>query len=471
MSHNVALYARISKDRAGAGLGVDRQLADCRERAAQLGWTVTVERVDNDLSAYSGKTRPGYNALLNDLRTGQVSAVIAWHPDRLHRRPAELEEFISLCESRGVAVQTCRAGEVDLSTPSGRMVARMLGAAARHEVEHMVERQQSAKLRAARDGKFRGGRRAFGYNVDGLTVCEPEALVIRELASRAIAGESMKSLARDLNERGLTGTRGALWTGASIRDALVRPRNAGLMVHHGEIMGPALWPAVLPQDTWRALRAVLTDPHRIRVKSMARRWLGSGLYLCGRSGCDLTARITSTGAASKGTARWSYRCRGDAVHVDRSAIHVDALVTATVLSRLSQPDAADLFGPDSEPGEDAAALYVESAVTQARLDELVGLFAEKAIDARQLADGSRRFREQLADLEKRINAAFIPTVLDGLVDVPDVDAVWEGLSLDRQRAVVDSLVSVTILPGKRGRKPGGIYFDPETVDIQWRDQT
>lgn len=105
--------------------------------------------------------------MLEDLKSGRANAVVAWHPDRLHRRPVELEPFIDVIEAAGAVVKTCTAGELDLGTPSGRMVARMFGAAARHEVEHAIERMRSkqAQLRAggcrtagrARSGTRRGG--------------------------------------------------------------------------------------------------------------------------------------------------------------------------------------------------------------------------------------------------------------------------------------------------------------------------
>ena len=57
-----AIYTRISKDREGAGLGVERQRADCQELAGRLRWTVVEVFSDNDISAYSGRTRPGYQA-------------------------------------------------------------------------------------------------------------------------------------------------------------------------------------------------------------------------------------------------------------------------------------------------------------------------------------------------------------------------------------------------------------------------
>ena len=70
----VGIYARISLDRRD-GEGAARQLADCRELAKSRGWTDIAEYVDNDISAYSGRRRPEYERLLDDLRAKRLSAV------------------------------------------------------------------------------------------------------------------------------------------------------------------------------------------------------------------------------------------------------------------------------------------------------------------------------------------------------------------------------------------------------------
>ena len=114
------IYCRISKDRAGAGLGVERQRDDCQALADALGWTVVFVYEDNDISAYSGKPRPQYQAMLQALRDGKADAIIAWHTDRLHRSPIELETFISVCETHHVTVRTVQAW------PAGAHVVRML---------------------------------------------------------------------------------------------------------------------------------------------------------------------------------------------------------------------------------------------------------------------------------------------------------------------------------------------------------
>jgi DNA invertase Pin-like site-specific DNA recombinase len=70
--------------------------------------------------------------MLEAIDAGQVDAVLAWHADRLHRSPVELERYISTCEQPGRSVPThcVKAGLLDLSTPSGRLVARQLSTAA-----------------------------------------------------------------------------------------------------------------------------------------------------------------------------------------------------------------------------------------------------------------------------------------------------------------------------------------------------
>jgi site-specific DNA recombinase len=152
----------------GAGLGVERQEQDCRALAERLGLPIGAVLVDNDLSAYnSRKPRPAYQQLIEGVKAGAVTAVIAWHPDRLHRSPRELEQFIDIIEAAGIPVHTVTAGDVDLSTAHGRMTARIVGAVARHESEHKSERNRRKHLELAEKGLPSGGQRRYGYGPRG----------------------------------------------------------------------------------------------------------------------------------------------------------------------------------------------------------------------------------------------------------------------------------------------------------------
>jgi site-specific DNA recombinase len=256
------IYVRISKDRTGLRAGVDRQLADCTARAEQLGWPVVRVYTDNDISAYSGKPRPDYQALCDDIAGGRINAVIAWHPDRLHRSPTELEDYIRLC---GELVQntTVQAGFWDLSTPSGRMNARNMGNYATYESEHKSARVKAAKMTAAKDGESNGGIRCYGYESDGLTIRQSETVEIRAIADAIVRGVSLRSLAAELNQRGIpTATGTAPWSQPKLRSVMLRPRLAGYRTHHGEIVAKSQWPPILDETTWEEMRAVLEDPKR-----------------------------------------------------------------------------------------------------------------------------------------------------------------------------------------------------------------
>lgn len=461
-TRRAVIYARISRDRTGAGLGVATQTKDCQLLADHLGWTVVATHDDNDLSAYTGKPRPGYAALLADVRAGRVDAVLAWHEDRLHRSPRELEDYIDACEPRATQTRFVRAGELDLTTASGRMTARIRGAVARGEVEHMVERQRRAKQRSAESGTWKGGRRPFGYDDDGVTIREAEAQHVRSATRAALAGASMHSLARDWTAAGSTTTTGRDWTPTGVRAVLIRPRNGGLMEHRGQIVGDAQWPAIVDREQWEALRALLTDARRTTTTTPARRWLGSGLYACATCGETVVTQ-------GSGRARRIYRCRPG--HVSLVQADVDDYVRAVIAARLRQDDARDLLA-HAGAQSDTAPLEDRAVTLRARLDGLAAVFAAGDIDAQQLTEGTRTLRADLEAVRSQISAASRGTALEGVADAPDPGAAFLTADIERQRAAVDLLVSITLQPGPRGRpagwQPGQTYFRPERVQIEWR---
>jgi site-specific DNA recombinase len=461
----VVLYTRISKDREGAGLGVERQRQDCEEMAAQLGWTVVETFVDNDVTAYSGRRRPGYEALCETLESGRAQAVIAWHTDRLHRRPSELESFIDLCERKGIEVRTVKSGSLDLSNPTGRMVARLLGAAARHEVEHMVERAKRAKQQAAVDGKFRGGRRAFGYQKDGLHTVPEEAEAIRAAAEAVLTGVSLSQVARRWNGQGLrTSYGGKEFSSKEIRKTLLRPRNAGIVLHEGMRIGTGQWETILAPDTFAALEALLSDPARRPSSGFERKYQGTGIYVCGRCG-ERMAVAAQNHTKSHGWRR-AYACSAKK-HLVRDAEHLDNYIDQLVIGHLSSPDAALVLGGPS--GEELATLHAEREGMRARKKELSRMFAAKKIDGEQLTSGTEELRGLMADIDTRLAAARASSAVANLVLAgDDLAATWAATSPHVRGKIIQDLMTVTVLPSARGRKPGGDYFDPTSIKIAWK---
>jgi hypothetical protein len=228
--------------------------------------------------------------MLDGLRAGKFHTVIAWHPDRLHRRPAELEEFIEILEGAGADVVTVQSGDIDFATPSGRMVARMLGATARYEVERIGERVRRKHRELAEAGRpVGGGSRPFGFEDDRMTLQPEEAAHIREAARRLLAGDSLWAICRDWNAAGILTTTGKPWRTHSLRRLLLSARIVGLREHAGATY-PAVWPAIIDARSHERIRRILTSPARRNHTGPGRRYLLTGLAYCGLCGAKLVAR-------------------------------------------------------------------------------------------------------------------------------------------------------------------------------------
>lgn len=453
-----AISARISDDRTGAGLGVQRQEQDCRALAEARGWTVVAVHVDNDLSAYSGKRRPGYEALLAQIEAGEIDVVIAWHTDRLHRSLVELERYISLCEPRSVSTVTVRAGELDFATPSGRMVARMLGSAARYESEHKSDRQRRKALEQAQAGRPGGGLRAFGYEQDRMTVRPDEAATVVECAGRVLAGESLRGIALDLNARKVGTVTGVLWSPTVLRAMLGRSRYAGLREHQG-ITYPGTWPALLPVDTHLALRGLFADPRRDNG-GRARTRLLTGLIHCG----DCTQPMTSHygGRQRPETSRQSYTCKTCRLY--GSAHSCDETVIDEMLRRLADPRLAERLSDDP-----VTAAFDEQTVQAGRLRlAQIGrdFGADPTIPAETLRGAITEVNHRMAAASARMAARARARNVQ-LPEMTVTRQVWDLLPLTTQRglvqAVMPDLALARPVSARRSFDCGRVLFERPAV--------
>jgi hypothetical protein len=152
-------------------------------------------------------------------------------------------------------------------------------------------------------------------------------------------------------------------------------------------------------------------------------------------------------------------------HVVRDVERLDGYVVDLVVARLSKPDA---LAASSPLPVDTTPLHTEAAALRARMDEAARGWAAGALTPAQLLAATSELRTRLEEVEKRIGQARQGTALDGLAGKADIRAVWDLISLDRRRAVLDLLASVTVVPREHaGRLPGGGYFDPASVVIEW----
>jgi DNA invertase Pin-like site-specific DNA recombinase len=142
-------YARISKADGSQVLDLQRD--------ALFAVGVTAERLYEDRASGRRDDRPGLDACLKSLRTGDALAV--WKLDRLGRDLRHLVNLVHDLTSRGIGLKvlTGEGAAIDTTTANGRLMFGFFAALAEFERELIVERTR-AGLASARARGRHGGR-------------------------------------------------------------------------------------------------------------------------------------------------------------------------------------------------------------------------------------------------------------------------------------------------------------------------
>jgi site-specific DNA recombinase len=466
------IYVRISMDKDHDGHGVANQMAKLEQKVRERGWTVVFRLSDNDIGVTRkdptkpGKYRPGYEEAMRLVDAGAVDAVLVFKWDRFIREPLDLEYLIPRFDKAGVRFAEVE-GTIDLGTDSGRLAARILIAVAKAEQERKAERQKLANEQAAINGKrFTGCPRPFGYQDDHITVHPAEGPAVAEACAAVLGGGTISGIMREWTAAGLVppqqAQRGtAIWDRASIRTILLNPRIAGLSAYHGEIVGHGQWEPLVSEETWRAVRGILEDPTRKPPRGVRTLLGGMALCPCGNVVTGMpnhrTYRIYRCTPATRNRA-WT------GGHVARQAEPVEEFIEKLVIARLSRADAADLVSVE-EAGVDVAALREEAAAIRANLEELAGDCALGRISRAQMLKATEKGNARLAEIGTELDHASRENVLAPLVAAENAAAMWTGLDISRKRAVIKTLMTVTLHSPGRGARGA---FDPATVEVTWK---
>jgi DNA invertase Pin-like site-specific DNA recombinase len=449
-----AVYLRISEDRSGEQLGVTRQREDCLKLCEAKGWK-RVEYVDNDTSASNGKTRPAYEKMLTDIRDGRIGAVVAWDLDRLHRRPIELESFMALADQHRLALATV-SGDVDLSTAQGRLVARLKGSVAAHEIEHKKARQRRAAQQKAEKG-LPHWTRAFGYLADTHQPDPRTAPLVKQAYAAVLAGSSIADICTLWNDAGAYTVTGKPWTVQSASKFLRKPANAGLRTHRGQIIGAGTWLALVDENMWRAARAVLDAPGRSPGRRTVRRHPLTGVLRCGKCGHYLSGMWTH----NKAIVYVCRQCHGVSIRAE----HVEPLIYQLVSGRLAMPDAEDLLKAEIHDAAEAERIRTELNTLNGELEAIGVERGEGLLTGKQAKIASDIVNEKIGKLRRREqDAERLRVFADLPLGTLQVADAVKRLSPDRFRAVLDVLATVTVEPvGKVGK-----VFNPERVQVKWK---
>jgi DNA invertase Pin-like site-specific DNA recombinase len=174
----VAIYARVSTLN---GQHPEMQLAELREHASRRAWEVTCEYVDEGVSG-SKESRPALNRLMTDAHRRRFDAVLVWKIDRFGRSLKHLVNALADLDAYGVAFISLR-DNLDLTTPTGRLMFQVVGAMAEFEKALIQERVKCGLKNARANGQQLGRPRRVVSN-DQLLRLKAQGASLREIATK-----------------------------------------------------------------------------------------------------------------------------------------------------------------------------------------------------------------------------------------------------------------------------------------------
>ena len=486
----VDVYARLSRNLDDKLEKIEDQIADCRAVAERRGLVVGEVHVDNNLSAWKRRVRrPGWEAMLARIESGQTSGVIVWHVDRLARQPRDLERLIDLGE-RGVTLASAH-GERDLSDPDDRYILRIETAHACRSSDD-TSRRTKRRVEAVRErGVISAGPRAFAFpgNEPRLGEAEPvpvaaevvqrEREALRTAADAVLAGVSLGAVARQWNEDGLLTPQGHTWNSARVHAVLLRQRNAGRVEHHGVVVGTLPdGEAIVESAVHDRVLALLASRRRGRPNSA--RYAVSGIARCGvpteaggTCGKPLYGRPLS-GVDPDGEPRRSYVCAkstGGCGRLLMDAWTIEREARSFTVARLSDPRHAQQVAAAFSAVQHARAdLDVQIAEAEETVARLRTKLRRRELTLRAYESAALAVVEHVDALVAERDALAVPAVV-GPVEAgkarAEVEAAWANGSQEQRRSMLLSalgnMTQLVILPARPGNRRGGP--DPHRVSF------
>lgn len=388
--------------------------------------------------------RPEFRRMLADLASGAIGAVIAYDLDRVARDPRDLEDLIDLVEARRIPTAAV-TGSLDLSNDSGITVARISVAIANKSSRDTARRVARKHLELAEQGKFGGGGiRPYGYEADGVTVRESEAVIIREIRDRLLAGDSLSGIARDLTRRAVPTVQGrARWAERSVHSLITKARIAGLREHKGEVVGPAAWPAIISKDEWLS---VLSALHRRAEGSgnELKHWL-SGVLRCGRCNRALRGQFVSA-------AKHRYWCepkRGGCGRLGVQGVLAEDFVERIILAYVERPDVAASIAR-ATAGTSVDHLRKEAAEDEAQLKDLARMWGARQLSTPEYLAARKPIQERI-DRTSGLLLVATPTSLRRLLANTDKRSAWRDMDPRSRQDTARSLFpsGVMVKPAER----------------------
>ena len=455
-------YARVSTDNQLENYSIEEQTERLKAYCAAKGWVLLQIYVDGGYSG--GNTdRPALQNMLEEVRHGQIDAVIVYKLDRLSRSQ---KDTLTLIEDELLAHNTDFISineNFDTSTPFGRAMIGILSVFAQLEKDQITERFTMGRIGRSKAGYFHGGGAPpTGYDyVDGkLIVNEYEAIQVRRAFQMILDGKSINAIYRIMNAEYTT-----RWSSTKVLTVLRNSVYIGKVHFFGQEYDGIHEP-IIEEATFAEVNRILRSSERENQKTTAQKspfragYLLSGLVYCGRCGARYSANHGYYKCYSRAKSSREFVVDPDCKNDNWKIEELDALVCEQVDSLISSPSAIDRVLKTSEQSK---TVRVDKVKLKRRIQEIDNQI-EKLIDLYQIS------AIPMQTLTERVNALTAEkNVLLEQINEPDeiperdlwVSAIsnyrngFRDGDLDKRRMLLSGLIE-------------RITIDGQSVSVSWR---
>jgi DNA invertase Pin-like site-specific DNA recombinase len=467
----------MSKAADERNLSKQGMVDDLRRLCAAHGFAEVALRVD-DGSSGGIRNRPAFRAWLADATEGRADVLVAWHVDRLSREGLNVAATI-LDVVEGKDPETGRVvrppvrligydDRLDSADGEGFRLNFLIKAElARAELARMKSRSQARVRRMRKEKRSIGGLTPYGYQRAPRGPLELEhdpvsAPILRDAVRRVIDGDSIASVAKDLNARGVLSPRDhaamrdtgeprkdrdtkeplppQLWTDMTLRRMLTNPVLLGYLTEDRRVVRdsdgkPVLrGEALITEDEWVALQDAINGAKRPKTRKAPE------ALLSGEVNCPECGSILHYHYAVKPERKQEYkyyRCSGRTRKGNgckAGAVRAEQLEKAVEETFLSTIGDLDVMKKTYVPGDDTATRLaeVEERLSELREDRKAGLYRGE--------QGTAEFREMYASLERqREELEAMPSRPEGWKYIPTgrtYRQLWDSADVAGKRELI-----------------------------------
>lgn len=331
MDKKIAAYVRVSTVHQ-----VDKESIPSQVHMIQNYCNAIYGTTEGDIDFYidagfSGKNtnRPKYMEMIKAIKERKYQTIVVYKIDRVSRNLLDFATFIDILKS----VQTdfiSLSEKFDTSTAMGQGMLNMTMVFAEIERNLTKERVMSVSKDIVSRGGHLGNPTPYGYTYSketkDYTINEDEAQKVKEMYQMVLDGKSTTFISNLLNDKGITGKRGRLWTSTTVLHILHNEAYKGVYTWlksssgnrkprlKNEIMRvQGVYPAIIPTDDWEKVQAILTSRKQNRAPTRAKKnHLFSGLVSCAE--CGRALRYRNDKRRKNGLIYSTYYCAGHLLH-------------------------------------------------------------------------------------------------------------------------------------------------------------